>query len=116
MSERLNVRENEIESIIKNINHLSRDLSGLSDSFYEVSAAINDISSSSIAMINSIKQVSEGLSSMGGNIVQSGVSQGGSTGGAFNLLGGIMGGIGAVGGIASSIIGIFTRRKKEEEK
>ena len=55
MSERLNVRENEIESIIKNINHLSRDLSGLSDSFYEVSAAINDISSSSIAMINSIK-------------------------------------------------------------
>ena len=119
MSERLNVKENEIESIIQNISQLSRDLSGLSDSFYEVSAAINDISSSSIAMINSIKQVSDGLSSMGGNIggvVQSSASQGGSAGGALNLLGGIMGGIGAIGGIASSIIGIFTRRKKEEEK
>ena len=140
MSERLNVKENEIQSIIHNMNQLSRGLSGLGDSFYQVNAAINSISSSSITMINSIKQISEGLesikiardianasqglSSVNSNIsgaVQSAgaltaSSQGASTGGTFNLLGGIMGGIGAIGGIAGGIIGIFTRRREEEKK
>lgn len=142
MSKNIEIKEKEINDIIKNINLLSRSLAGLGDSFYQVSNIIGEISSSSIHMIDSLSQISESIKNIkpidtalniasGSNNIGSSVANaipatgadassvnGNNTSGGkgLGLLGGILGGIGAASGVVGGIIGIFRRRREEEKK